>query len=81
MKGNEKERRRWVPCTQRISLLFGSGSELGLGVDFVRIRTTFSLSLFFYKPLQREPIPSHRLHSLKTLFLSKYHTTHSLVSL
>lgn len=46
MKGNGKERRRAVPCSQRI-LFLGSGSELGTGlasvVDFERISTTLPI--------------------------------------
>ena len=60
----------------------GLGSELGLGVDFVRIRTTLSLSLsstILYKRTHSLP---DRLHSQKTKsfsFSSKTlnsHTTH-----
>ena len=62
----KKERRRWVPYAQRIFV--GSGSELGSVEDFVRIRTTQTLSLIFlslkhqsiyrFQVLQEQPIPS-----------------------
>ena len=60
----------------------GLGSELGLGVDFVRIRTTLSLSLsstILYKRTHSLP---DRLHSQKTKSFSfspktlNSHTTH-----
>ena len=66
----------------------GLGSELGLGVDFVRIRTTLSLSLFLLQFSTREPIPSLTASTLRKqnhfLFLQKLSTltqhtyTHSL---
>lgn len=62
----KKERRRWVPYAQRIFV--GSGSELGSVEDFVRIRTTQTISLIFlslkhqsiyrFQVLQEQPIPS-----------------------
>lgn len=69
----------------------GLGSELGLGVDFVRIRTTLSLFFslcpslsFFYNSLQENPfLPSPRtLSENKTIFfVSKStqlsHNTHT----
>lgn len=66
----------------------GLGSELGMGVDFVRIRTTLSLFLslslslsFFYNSLQENPFPLSppTLSENKNHFLSpKKHNTHTL---
>lgn len=58
MKGNKKERRRWVPCIQRICLRFGFGARLGCRLCADKNDLFLSLSLnAIYHALQ-EPIPS-----------------------